>query len=644
MRFFKKVVYKAAAAVLAPILITSVTGFAYSGIIAQPRLIEAQPRGSAFEDVLDYTFEKQGSVQNPGLLMAEALPSEYDPRDTDKSIGGWEIRNQGTEGNCWAFSAIAAREAWKNKQIGSYPRYSEYHMAASLYYNTKDNAWTFSNRKGSGGNREMAAAYYSRGSGPVLLSKFNEDAYNDYYNKSASLENYNNCIKSISADEQAANAVFLTDDGSYLIKSVESNYPAEFNGNNISVIKQAVLDYGAVMTAYYSTEGNTSKQNKYFDRTKSSYCYCPEMGEIKSGADMTSNHAVTIVGWDDDYSYENFKRLPSGIDGLPESKSEMNGAWIVRNSWGSSGYFESENGYEYISYYDFLIGGSAAAFPGELKAPSYINQYDGLYPNGKYSWNTDEISVKNSFETKSDDIEFVRGVGVIITEADMSVGLRIDSDITENDDNSDAQKINLKPKSDIRGVSTEGNTMHFDFPGFYILEPDSDIAVSGRYDVILDCSAANGGTVHFPIISNNKNWFSSGNIVTEGKSSWFNGINWESESAANFPIKTYNDIAGDTFAAAETQTLNDEGNVMNLEVFYSAADKEKCDGKTALLAVYDKSGILCGVVQSTIDLKGSLKQDISITYKDADEYKFMVWDDINSPTPIWGTMLQNIPQ
>ena len=278
---------------------------------------------------------------------------------------------------------------------------------------------------------------------------------------------------------------------------------------------------------------------------------------------------------------------------------------------------------------------------------SYINQYDGLYPNSRYIWETNEINVKNSFETKTDNIEFIRGIGVMITEADMTVGVRIDSEITEDDDNSDAQSITLKTKSDTKCVDIEDNTAHFNFPGFYILEPEEDIAVSGEYEVILDCSVPEHegeNTISFPILADSKTWFSSANVVVPGKSSWFSGKAWMKESETDFPIKTYNDIAGDTFALADKPVSSGENKTMRLEVFYSNADKEKCDGKTAILAVYNKSGRLCGIVSKEIDLNGSLKQDITIEYKDADKYKVMVWDDINAPVPVWKSMMQDIPQ
>ena len=44
------------------------------------------------------------------------------------------------------------------------------------------------------------------------------------------------------------------------------------------------------------------------------------------GAGNAANHVVTIVGWDDNYPKENF---------LPDVPPKGNGAWLVKNSWGS---------------------------------------------------------------------------------------------------------------------------------------------------------------------------------------------------------------------------------------------------------------------------------------------------------------------
>ena len=63
--------------------------------------------------------------------------------------------------------------------------------------------------------------------------------------------------------------------------------------------------------------------------------------DIVTKSTVYPNHAVTIIGWDDTYSADNFKVKP-GSDG----------AYIVLNSWGST---FGENGVYYISYEDLLI-------------------------------------------------------------------------------------------------------------------------------------------------------------------------------------------------------------------------------------------------------------------------------------------------
>ena len=56
------------------------------------------------------------------------------------------------------------------------------------------------------------------------------------------------------------------------------------------------------------------------------------------------NHGVCIVGWDDNYDVSNF---------VSDHQPPANGAWIVKNSWGTS---YGNDGYFYLSYYDQTIG------------------------------------------------------------------------------------------------------------------------------------------------------------------------------------------------------------------------------------------------------------------------------------------------
>ena len=80
----------------------------------------------------------------------------------------------------------------------------------------------------------------------------------------------------------------------------------------------------------------------------------------------SSNHAVVVVGWDDNFSKDNFNTPAPG-----------NGAWIIRNSW-VTGDFDSRqayNGYFYLSYYDVAIEGKK----GYSFVFDPLNKYDYNY-------------------------------------------------------------------------------------------------------------------------------------------------------------------------------------------------------------------------------------------------------------------------
>ena len=100
------------------------------------------------------------------------------------------------------------------------------------------------------------------------------------------------------------------------------------DSNDRNAIKDALLKYGA-LTVY--VEGADPKSEFFNKDTNASYCDNSTYG----------NHFVTLVGWNDTFSRDNFKITPPG-----------DGAWICKNSWGTDW---GDKGYFYLSYYDLPL-------------------------------------------------------------------------------------------------------------------------------------------------------------------------------------------------------------------------------------------------------------------------------------------------
>ena len=101
------------------------------------------------------------------------------------------------------------------------------------------------------------------------------------------------------------------------------------NSSDIEEYKKAVMKYGAIAITYYAYQ----EAPYYNNKTAAQY----------QNNTTQQDHSVSIVGWDDTFSKENFIVTPPG-----------DGAWIIKNSWDTDW---GDKGYGYISYYDIGMVG-----------------------------------------------------------------------------------------------------------------------------------------------------------------------------------------------------------------------------------------------------------------------------------------------
>jgi C1A family cysteine protease len=207
-----------------------------------------------------------------------------------------EVQNQGSCGSCYAFAALADFESELLIDDAGFFDFSENNVKECMWYGAPC----------LGGNYWRVANFLSK-QGTVLESC---DPY-------ASYVQYN-------CRDSCAHFKTLLD---WRVISWEETPDPE-------VLKSYIYDHGPVFTAIYSGGGDA--WGIEFGNYDGSYAL------RYTGANRV-NHAVLLIGWDDTLSHAGGQ-----------------GAWIVKNSWGTSwggpcGY-GTEDGYFYIAYGSASIG------------------------------------------------------------------------------------------------------------------------------------------------------------------------------------------------------------------------------------------------------------------------------------------------
>ena len=288
-----------------------------------------------------------------------SFPGTWDSRAT--AAGLPPVRNQGVWGNCWAFSAIASAEAGLRRDFsvsyGSDPSnsISPYHLAR-FFYNTPNDLL------GNIANNRTTPLPTNRVPNPTAGTGYLRVGGNSLFTTwSMAAGRAGNAEANAPYGNITANNGFLPDNMAY------SNFARLQNAywidlTNSARVKQMVQANGAVSMAYHDL-GSNSKIGSlpaYYKTTNGTAYY-----QTNTGA----NHAVAIVGWNDFYSRDNFN---------PNSKPPGDGAWLVRNSWGSG---FGDGGYFWLSYHDTSINGPGKwGFVFKFEPSSnYRNlyQYDG---------------------------------------------------------------------------------------------------------------------------------------------------------------------------------------------------------------------------------------------------------------------------
>ncbi len=369
--------------------------------VVSPSVIEllAEDQSTAFESTLmtnNLGFILRSSQNAEGAKRAYAAygwPAQYDLRDFGVVT---PVKQQSPWGTCWGFAAIAAAEtsilsdfgatydtfpldlselqlAWFSQTAlpeGYYaPDEPQYAQAGEGSYATDPDP---NQRLNTGGMPFTATSIFSSGIGPTsefdvpyrnvegieatirldygeeIAEQFEQqgvdpDAGLGYYSATGdwSVPESQRFVQAFELEESnilpspCTFELYTRDDG-----VVDQRYV--YNEAGTIAIKSELMNGRAVQIAFaadQSMPGQVTELAYMNPETWSHYTY--------QGAG--ANHAVTVVGWDDDYAVSNFTE---------GHEPPAPGAWIVKNSWGAQGEefpHQSDwglDGYFYLSYYD----------------------------------------------------------------------------------------------------------------------------------------------------------------------------------------------------------------------------------------------------------------------------------------------------
>ena len=404
----------------------------------------------------------ESTLQLANSTSENYLPSRYSYGDVGRLP---DIKNQGNYSTCWAAAAITAVES---------TRMPEEKLSLSVDNMVGNNGYSSSVYEG--GDYTQAIAYLTSWKGPVLEAA---DPYGD------------------GIVNREAEAVIHVQEAQIL------------ESKNIEAIKRAVFLQGGVESSLYTSMSKAGQTSWYYNAKTSAYCY---IGTQKP------NHDVVIVGWDDNYSKDNFS-VPL----------EANGAFICANSWGKE---FGENGLFYVSYYDSNIGIHSVAYTGVEDEDNYDNIYQSDLCGwvGQLGYEEDTAWFANAYTSKK--AEEIKAVGFYATGKNTSYEIYVVEDFT------DASSLNK------RRLIQSGSFMN---AGFYTVDLNTAIKTEAgkKYAVVIKITTPDEVR---PIAIEYRAGKSTKNVILddgEGYISYLGRVweNVESSKSCNICLKMYtNDV------------------------------------------------------------------------------------------------------
>ena len=475
----------------------------------------------------DEQEEAAQSAQRAATTQAD-LPASYTAPFTS-------IKNQGEAESCWAFAAVASLESAYLVQQGITETFSDAvdFSEAQIVYAThngqtvdgtvdgaqieasfNDYLFPFDNVFGfqtSGGWADAASTLAARRG-----IAYESDVP---FEQGSSSEDFSERARRM-AESAAANYTVsrVTIDRAIALSMPSSGGSVGSNGRMLTrssdtdrskLVKQAIYSTGAVSVSLYM---DPSSSSLYYHQGFGSgedapdgtpYFYYPnywtfdadDVGGLGQES-LSINHDVAIVGWDDTYSRWNFATFANDAEGNPRAYDEdvaevverdgteyivpkEDGAWLIKNSWGTvanNGWKIGDDGMFYVSYCEKTLDNASSFVLADTAAdePLYeiVHQYDGIEGTAFGGNANDVLAGANVFH--ADEAEQLEALGVWVPAAGSELSISVYTNLSDP----------TNPESGMLAVEQHES---IDSRGWYTLELSSDVAIDAgsSYSVVV---------------------------------------------------------------------------------------------------------------------------------------------------------------
>lgn len=427
--------------VLAANMSDFIKGVEYTEEFKEYLKLSEEERKNVVQPPIFEILETKAETKNPFNLL-RMVGSSINARYTLKDVipNNMIIKNQWKTNDCWAFASLSSLETYlalNNTDTSKVYDFSERHMNYSMvraFANDEINENGLNRKPLDGGTWEIATAYLTSGLGPIEESDMPNQKTSEVIDISE--------IQNKEVTGQVYDTIsFPTYTGTEDTTSLRQQ------------MKEHIMNYGSIGACIHGAQP-VLKTTCYNNSTGALYCSDPET--------CTIDHAVSIVGWDDNYDINNFNE---------GNRPQNNGAWIIRNSWGekieltleemkeelfnsnkayciengwesaedipadtvktifeNNGYTieddtaimnVGDNGFMYISYEDINIYKSLFGITNSSDSVDYDNiyQYNNYGVNGKITIGNSKIYLGNIFNKQTSETEYLTQVSLYTPES-----------------------------------------------------------------------------------------------------------------------------------------------------------------------------------------------------------------------------------